>query len=295
MFLCLFPIGLHRYANLPMGSQEIFVRTILEPILNIIVGLFYYNIRSDPILYSISNGLIPPQCLAEKSVILSQLSQGQSNDNDNNGFSDNIISTDNITATSANIKIKSYKNKNVKKNENDRSLYLKFPKSLQKFIDSAKYFQICLANLDPRSRSLKGNKLRFQENWRNTRDTFPQDLITKKSVETSFSPLVVIKSIFEMNSPYSQANDMNKLQMKLNKRNNEYLNDINNLGNNNKIDVVKKSNETSNNITNNNNISNKSATDEDTMGGPIDFAGAQVMKMSTVLTDQWDKLSFIHH
>ena len=52
-------LAFRRYQYQPIASQDIFSRTILEPILITIVGLFLYRIRSNLALYCISTGLLP--------------------------------------------------------------------------------------------------------------------------------------------------------------------------------------------------------------------------------------------
>ena len=294
---CIFLTGLHRYLHVPSASQGIFSKTILEPILNIVVALFLYKIRSDSELYSISIGLLPSSYITEKSVRISQ--QIYKN---NRNMSETVG------------------RKNLKETEKEKiSVNFSTPTCMKNFHDSAQYFHLCIANLDPRYRMIKGNKIRFHENWQNLRDTFPENFITKKNIENGFSPFNLVVMGMELTSPEKENNVSDIEKTKIDKSSNDGLldddnngsknngnknNGKKNNGNRNEIESIvsvasSNKNGNSNDITNQNGNkcpgndvnSNSNSSEEGSMGVVMDLSRTQILKMTSVLNNQWLKLN----
>lgn len=207
--------GIQRYNLLPCGSQEIFSRVILEPLLNIAVGLFLYRIRSCPTLYPISTGVLPHQSVSDRSVRSSQFSK---------------CSTSNL--------------KNI-------PIVLDIPAPMIEFKASVQYFQMCLGNISVKSKGISGSTVRFQENWKTARGDFPGDLIKDRSRDEGYSVVDMIRNIMLLSSPSEKEEAREKDQS----------------------------------------IQTEVLCPEDfTIGGVVDYARAQVLKMSSVLDTQWSKL-----
>ena len=215
------PIGLQRYNLLPHGSQEIFSRVILEPLLSIGVGLFLYRIRSCPILYPISTGLLPLQSISDKSVRSSHFSNGSTNGSRNS------------------------------------LLELTVPRELVEFKASVEYFQSCLENIPKGSRGFSGSVTRYQESWKAARGDFPDDLIKDRLKDDGYSVVDVIKNIMFLSYP----GDSDDLKEKEKERERERQASAEVAG-----------------------------PDDSSIGGVVDYARTQVLKMSSVLETQWAKL-----
>ena len=251
---CSSSVGLKRYEHLPYGSQEKFSRMLLEPILNVIVGLFLYRVRSSQILFSISQGVLPAQYVAEKKVHLSHRLNAKKKKNE---------------TCEVPLEINEIEKQMDSKKEKDESITFPIPDSMKDFLDSSQYCQSCLNNLGQRYRRIKGDTNRFQENWRNLREKFPENFVSKKNVENGFSPLGLVKFGMELNSPEDDIGHKRDLNI-INSSNNSHRKlDSNNSNDNDDIDDGKES---------------------DNMGGVIDLARAQLLKMSVVLLSQWQKI-----
>lgn len=204
---------------MPNGSQEIFSRVILEPLLSIGVGLFLYRIRSCPVLYPLSTGMLPLQSLSDKNVRNSQFSKAS------------VSGSKNVL------------------------LELAIPKELIEFEASVDYFEACLGNVPRSLKGISGSVMRYQENWKAARGDFPEDLIKDRSKDDGYSVVDMIKNIMLLSSP--SENDESREKERERERQ----------------------------------ISAEAVGAEDlTMGGVIDYARTQVLKMSSVLDTQWDKL-----
>jgi hypothetical protein len=179
--LYLFSLGCKRYENLPPPSQDLFSKNVLEPLLLISVGLFFYVIRSNPLLYSISNGILPQKCVSEKKVILSHLKY-------ENKFYENYDINENEKKSES-------KNEKNKKNE---KIILEYPIELIDFIDSVQYFQICLNTVSLKFKDFKGCKKRYQNNWSDLHSWFPEGSITSSDIEGGKSPVGMITELISI-------------------------------------------------------------------------------------------------
>jgi hypothetical protein len=170
--LYLFSLGCKRYENLPPPSQDLFSKNVLEPLLLISVGLFFYVIRSNPLLYSISNGILPQKYISEKKVILSHLK-----------YKNKFYENDDI-------------HKNEKKSEcKNEKIILEYPIELRDFIDSVQYFQICLNTISLKFKDFKGCKKRYQNNWSDLHSWFPEGSITASDIEGGKNPVGMIAEL----------------------------------------------------------------------------------------------------
>ena len=275
---CSSSLGLKRYEHLPYGSQEKFSRMLLEPILNVIVGLFLYRVRSSQILFSISQGVLPAQYVAEKKVHLSHRLNAKKKKNE---------------ICDVPLEINEIEKQMDSKKEKDESITFPIPDSMKDFLDSSQYCQSCLNNLGQRYRRIKGDTNRFQENWRNLRENFPENLISKKNIENGFSPLGMVKIAMELNSP-GNINESSKgsgadgkLSSSSKIVDNSVANNSDNTNRNNHGNVHIDGNSFSHST---NDIDGGKEYDRDSMGGVIDLARAQIIKISEVLLAQWGKL-----
>ena len=273
-----------------------FSRSILEPILNIIVALFLYKIRSDSVLHSISIGLLPSSYIAEKTVRLSQENKSR----------------------------KIVKGLADPKEKSEGVGYFQTPNSIKNFNDSVEYFQLCLSNLDPRFRLMEGNKIRFHDNWQNLREKFPDNMITKKIIENGFSPSSLAEMGMDLTSLEKEKSNSDIVVNKGSKlKDDNYLNHDANIK---KIEVevvlnqsgnvnINKSNRDNHQKNNNKyksgdderfnsindteidrskgtrNNSNCSGFQGENLGGVMDLSITQILKMSSVINNQWLKMN----
>jgi hypothetical protein len=210
--------------NLPPGSQDLFSRAILEPLLVISVGLFLYRIRSSSVLYAISNGILPPQAATDRAVKVSQL----------NPLGDS------------------------------KTIELDVPQVLLDFRESGEYFQQCLGSISQASRNIKASKSRFQDNWRKSRDSFPDDLLKDKTSESGYSAGDLVKSIMQASSPLETEQGQGEER-----------------GDRERERERDKPSERG---------AVKPSPEDGTMGAVIDHARAQILTMSGILESQWSKV-----
>ena len=279
-----------------------FSRSILEPILNIIVALFLYKIRSDSVLHSISIGLLPSSYVAEKTVRLSQQNSKRKENKSGRivkGLADRIEKSEGVG-------------------------YFQTPNCMKDFNDSVEYFQLCLSNLDPRFRLMEGNKIRFHDNWQNLREKFPDNMITKKIIENGFSPSSLAEMGMDLASLEKETSNSDIEQSKGSKlKDDNYYNHDANFK---KIEVEVVSNQSESvnintssrdyhqknknkyksgddelfNSINEREIdrsqgtrsnSNCSGFQEENLGGVMDLSITQILKMSSVINNQWLKMN----
>ena len=279
-----------------------FSRSILEPILNIIVALFLYKIRSDSVLHSISIGLLPSSYIAEKTVRLSQ---------------ENSKSKENKSR-------KIVKGLADPKEKSEGVGYFQTPNSIKDFNDSVEYFQLCLSNLDPRFRLMEGNKIRFHDNWQNLREKFPDNMITKKIIENGFSPSSLAEMGMDLTSlekeksnsdivvnKGSKLKDDNYLnhdanikrievEVVLNQSGNVNINESSRDNHQKKNSKYKSGDDERFNAINDTEIdrskgarsnSNCSGFQGENLGGVMDLSITQILKMSSVINNQWLKMN----
>lgn len=223
--LCLsLTTGLSRYEGLPHGSQDLFSRAILEPLLVISVGLFLYRIRSCSVLYAISNGILPPQAATDRAVRASQL---------------NALTGSKVAEADV-------------------------PQVMVDFRESAEYFQQCLGSIAKHSRDIKASKSRFQDNWRKSRDSFPDDLLKENATESGYSAVDLVKSIMQASSPLEIEQGQGEER-----------------GDRDRDRERDKPSERG---------AAKPSPEDATMGAVIDHARAQILTMSGILESQWSKV-----
>ena len=161
-------LGLQRYANLPPGSQDVFSKNILEPFLVISIGLFQFRIRSCPLLFALSTGVLPAQSLSDKIVKSSQLQHTKNK----NEISPNFMK-------------------------------ISLPEIVLDFYESVQYFVICLSGITENSRALKGCVSRYQGKWMRAREDFPDDMVKECELENRYTTKEMVMNI--MKSSYSDS------------------------------------------------------------------------------------------
>ena len=167
-------LGLQRYANLPPGSQDIFSKNILEPFLVIAIGLFQFRIRSCPLLFSLSTGILPHQSMSDKIVKSSQLLHTKNKDEMSPNF-----------------------------------MKISVPEIVLDFYESVQYFVICLSGITGKSRALKGCVSRYQVQWMRAREEFPDDMVKDCGSENRYTAKDMVINIMRLNTNES-GNDKEK-------------------------------------------------------------------------------------
>jgi hypothetical protein len=168
------------------------------------------------VLYAISNGILPPQAATDRAVRASQLSPL----------------------------------------EGAKAVELEVPQVMLDFRESGEYFQQCLGSISQASRSIKASKSRFQDNWRKSRDSFPDDLLKENTAESGYSVGDLVRSIMQASSPLEteqgQGDERGDRESERGAM--------------------------------------KPSPEDGTMGAVIDHARAQILTMSGILDSQWSKV-----
>ena len=259
-------------------------------------------------LHSISIGLLPSSYTAQKAVLLSQ-QKSKSNENKLGKIG------------------KIGKGLTDQTEKKELAGNFQTPDCIKDFNDSAEYFQLCLSNLDPRFRLMKGNKIRFHNNWQNLRETFPENFITKKNIENGFTPSNLAEMGMDLASPEKVKNNIDigvsevsnlkdknyldhddnfkKVEVEVevvpNQSESLHFNNSSNNKNKNKsgdnerfnsmsdreIDKNKSSRSTSNHV----GRGSSNGVQEENLGGVMDLSITQIFKMSSVINNQWLKIN----
>jgi hypothetical protein len=174
------------------------------------------------VLYAISNGILPPQAATDRAVRASQLSPL----------------------------------------EGAKAVEMEVPQVMLDFRESGEYFQQCLGSISQASRSIKASKSRFQDNWRKSRDSFPDDLLKENTSESGYSVGDLVRSIMLASSPLEAEQGQGQGQGQGEERGDR---------------------ESERGAT-------KPSPEDGTMGAVIDHARAQILTMSGILESQWSKV-----
>jgi hypothetical protein len=170
------------------------------------------------VLYAISNGILPPQAATDRAVRASQLSPL----------------------------------------EGAKAVEMEVPQVMLDFRESGEYFQQCLGSISQASRSIKASKSRFQDNWRKSRDSFPDDLLKENSSESGYSVGDLVRSIMLASSPLEAEQGQGQGEERGDRESERGA--------------------------------TKPSLEDGTMGAVIDHARAQILTMSGILESQWSKV-----